>query len=264
MGGTAGGAERKTIAIAGVEMEYFERGEGKPLLYLHGGGGLGPDAAFLDPLARGRRVISPSHPGFGASALPDWIDSVEDLAHIYLEFMDRLGLAKIDMIGCSLGGWIANEIATKTPERVRRLALVAPAGVKTGPPDKLDIPDMFTLPPDKLQSLLFHDAETFAPRPAAMSDEALRTMARNRETLALLVWEPYLHNPKLPHRLHRLNMPALFIRGASDGLISGAYIERYAKLIPGARIVTIPGAGHMPQIEQPAALAKTILDFLDA
>ena len=253
--------KRATLNIAGAEIEYFERGTGEPLLYLHGGGGLGADGGFLDLIARERRVISPAHPGFGKSALPDWIDSVDDIAHIHLELMDRLGLAKVDMMGCSVGGWIANEMATKVPERIRRLALVAPVGVKTGPPDKLDIPDIFTLPPQELQRIMFHNPAEFTPDFASMSDEALLTIARNRETLALIVWEPYMHNPKLPHRLQRLNMPVLFARGASDGLVSGAYIERYAAFVKGARIVTIADAGHAPQLEQPAALAKAVLDF---
>ena len=261
---TAGEARRATITIAGAEIEYFERGQGEPLVYLHGGGGLGLDSGFLDLIARERRVISPAHPGFGKSMLPDWIDSVDDIAHIHLEFMDRLGLSKVDLIGCSLGGWIANEMATKTPERIRRLALVGPVGVKTGKPDKLDIPDMFTLPPQELQKIMFHNPEKFRPDFSKLPDEALNVMARNRETLALLVWEPYMHNPKLPHRLQRLNMPVLFTRGASDGLVSGEYLERYAKLVSGARIATIPEAGHVPQLENPAALAKIILEFLKA
>ena len=78
------------ISIAGVELEVFERGQGAPMLYLHGGAGIGLDLPFLDLLAKERRVIAPSHPGFGKSSLPDWLDSIDDIAHIYLELMDRL------------------------------------------------------------------------------------------------------------------------------------------------------------------------------
>src|SRR5262249_43750596 len=112
------------ISISGIELEMIERGEGAPLLYLHGGAGLGTDAAFLDALARERPVIAPSHPGFGKSALPDWVDSIDDVAHVYLELLDRLGTAPIDVIGFSVGGWIAAEVATKVPERIKRLALI--------------------------------------------------------------------------------------------------------------------------------------------
>src|SRR6516164_2112102 len=105
------------ISIAGVELEMLERGHGAPLLYLHGGAGFALDAPFIDLLARERRIIAPSHPGFGRSSLPDWLDSVDDIAHVYLELMDRLGLKRTDVVGLSIGGWIAAELATKVPER---------------------------------------------------------------------------------------------------------------------------------------------------
>ena len=120
------------ISIAGVELEMFERGQGAPMLYLHGGGGIAADLPFIDLLAKPRRVIAPSHPGFGTSSLPDWLDSVDDIAHVYLELMDRLGLTRVDLVGISVGGWIAAEIATKVPERFKRLVLIGPVGVKTG------------------------------------------------------------------------------------------------------------------------------------
>jgi pimeloyl-ACP methyl ester carboxylesterase len=87
-------------------------------------------------------------------------------------------------------------------------------------------------------------------------------MVRNNETLALVAWEPYMHNPKLRHRLHRAKMPVLLIRGASDGIVSADYLARYAGLFPDAGIITIAAAGHGPQVEQPDETAKTILEFL--
>ncbi len=251
------------ISIAGVDLELFERGQGAPVLYLHGGGGIGSDVGFLDLLAKGRRVIAPSHPGFGKSSLPDWLDSVDDIAHIYLELMDRLGLTRTDVVGFSIGGWIAAELATKAPERLDRLVLIGPVGVKTGRPDHLDIPDVFAMPRDKLDKLRFHDPAKHAGDFAALSEEELYIVARNRETLALLSWEPYMHNPKLKHRLHRVNVPALFLRGASDGIVSAEYLERYAQLLPQAGIETIAAAGHLPQVEQPTTTAATILQFLN-
>ena len=117
------------MSIAGIELDVIERGRGTPILYLHGGAGIGPDAAFIDALARERRVIAPSHPGFGKSSLPDWLDNVDDIAHVYLELMDRLKLTRIDLVGFSIGGWIAAEMATKVPERIDRLVLIGPVGV---------------------------------------------------------------------------------------------------------------------------------------
>jgi pimeloyl-ACP methyl ester carboxylesterase len=255
---------RETITLAGIEIELFEGGSGTPLLFLHGAQGFMPSQPYVGLVASRRRLIAPSHPGFGRSGLPLWLDSVDDIAHLYLELMDRKGLDRVDVVGCSLGGWLAAEIATKSPERIGKLALVGPVGVKVGPPDKLDIPDIFAMSQDKVARLIFHDLEKGRLDVANMSDEDLTTIARNRETTALLTWEPWMHNPKLRHRLHRVSAPTLFIRGASDGLVSQSYVDGYAKLIPNAQVTTIAAAGHAPQLEQPEEFARALIAFLEA
>jgi pimeloyl-ACP methyl ester carboxylesterase len=249
------------ISIAGIDLEVFERGQGAPLLYLHGGAGIGVDGPFLELIAKERRVVAPSHPGFGKSSLPDWLDSIDDVAHVYLELMDRLELARVDVIGFSIGGWIAADIATKVPERINQLVLIGPVGVKTGAADKLDIPDVFAMPREKLDRLRFHDPAKNPVDLGKLGDAELNIVARNNETLALLTWEPYMHNPKLKHRLHRVNLPTLFLRGASDGIVSAEYLKRYAALLPQARIETIAEAGHWPHVEQTAATAAKIAEF---
>jgi pimeloyl-ACP methyl ester carboxylesterase len=259
----AKGAARDLIPIAGIELEVFERGRGAPTLYLHGGAGIGLDLPFLDLLGKERRLIAPSHPGFGKSSLPDWLDSIDDIAHVYLELMDRVGLTRCGLVGFSIGGWIAADLASKVPERIDRLVLIGPVGVKTGRPDKLDIPDVFAMPRERLDRLRFHDPANNPLDLSSMSDEDLQTVARNSETLALLTWEPYMHNPKLKHRLHRVNLPTLFVRGASDGIVSAEYLERYAALLPQARIETVAQAGHLPHVEQPETTAAMILKFLN-
>ena len=253
-----------TIKIAGIDIELFETGTGAPLLWLHGGQGFNPDHEFVPLFGARRRLVAPSHPGFGKSAMADWIDNIDDIAHIHLELMDRLGLQHVDVIGNSIGGWIAAEIATKVPERVRRLVMVGPVGIKVGPSDRLDIPDIFAMPADDAAKLMHHDPAKMKVDLAKMSDDELTAMLRNRETLALLVWEPWMHNPKLKHRLHRITAPALFVRGESDGLVSADYMQAYAALLPNAQTATIAAAGHAPQQEQPQAFAKTVLEFLDA
>src|SRR5436190_12023422 len=115
----------------------YEAGEGPPILFLHGAQGFAPEHPYVAPLSERHRLIAPSHPGFGTSTLPDWLDSVDDIAHLYLELLDRLALKDVDLVGCSIGGWIAAEMATKVPERIRRLVMVGPVGVKVGPTDKL-------------------------------------------------------------------------------------------------------------------------------
>jgi len=251
------------ITIAGVDLALWQSGDGPPLLFLHGAGGFRPEDMFVSLLSQRRRVIAPSHPGFGQSALPDWLDRPDDVALLYLELLARLGEGPFDLIGCSLGGWIGAELASMVPERFRRIVMVGPVGVKLGGRDSLDIPDIFAMPASAVEKLLYHDPDRHRPDLAALTDAQLATMLRNRETTALLVWEPYMHNPKLRHRLHRITCPILFLRGESDGLVSAAYLEGYARLLPNARTATIAAAGHVPQLEQPTAFADTVLAFLD-
>jgi pimeloyl-ACP methyl ester carboxylesterase len=196
--------------------------------------------------------------------LPDWITEVDDLAYIYLELLDHLRLDTVDLVGCSIGGWIAAEMATKAPRRFRRIVLSAPVGVKTGPTDRLDIPDIFAMPEEKLAALMFHDPAKGRRDASAIPDTELAARLRSRETLALLAWEPYMHNPKLRHRLHRVDRPVLFLRGESDGLVSDGYLRRYAALLPDARCESIAAAGHAPEVEQPDAFTARIAAFLGA
>ncbi len=110
---------------------------------------------------------------------------------------------------------------------------------------------------------MFRDPAKMVRDPASLSDDELTIMVRNRETLALIAWEPYMHNPKLKHRLHRIRAPALFLRGDSDGLISDEYLRAYARLLPNARLATIAEAGHAPHLEQPETFAAAALAFLE-
>jgi pimeloyl-ACP methyl ester carboxylesterase len=252
---------RGTIELGEVQLEIYEAGQGQPLLFLHGGGGLVPDAPFLERLAAKFRVIAPVHPGFGQSSLPIWNDSVDDFAHIHLELIERLALTKVILMGHSIGGWTAAELATKTTHSIDRVVLIAPVGIKVGPIDRLDIPDIYAMSEAQLDALLYADPK-FRPDPTKMNDAELLARARNRQTLALVVWEPYMHNPKLKHRLHRISRPTLLIRGAKDGLISADYAAAYADLIPGAKLVTIDDAGHSPQIEQAEHFVETVGRFV--
>jgi pimeloyl-ACP methyl ester carboxylesterase len=252
----------KTFPVAGVELEVFESGSGAPLLFLHSVQGFDERDEIAGLLCARYRLIAPSHPGFGRSSLPDWLDNVDDIAYVYLELLDQLRLKDVNLVGCAVGAWIAAEMATKAPERVKRLVMVGPVGVKLGPVDRLDIPDIFAMPADAVDRLLYHDPARMKMDPSKMTDEEISARVRNRETLALLTWEPWMHNPKLKHRLQRANMPALFMRGESDGLVSAQYLQGYARLLPDAKTTTIPNAGNAPQLEQPKAFAEALFRFL--
>lgn len=249
------------FAVNDVELEVFHEGSGRPLLLLHGAAGLDHRADFLPLLARHFEVIAPSHPGFGRTALPDRFDSVDDLAYLYLDLADALDLRQAILVGCSLGGWIAAEIAVRSTARFAKLVLAAPIGIKVGNRESRDIPDIFATSPDEVIRLAFHDPAKGAIDFASLTDEELQIIVRNRESLALYTWEPYMHNPKLRYHLDRIRIPTLILRGASDGLVSQGYAEAYAALIPGARLELISEAGHATEIEKPREFAERVAAF---
>lgn len=259
----AAALERRTIKIVDVEIEYWEGGEGQTLLYLHNGQGFDPASRFVNLLARHFRVVAPSHPGFGTSSFPMWMDSVDDLAHIHLDLMERLDLRNVILVGASIGSWIAAEIATMNLTRIEKIVLVGPVGVKIGSRNKLDVPDIFALSEEKLAALVYHDPAMAQFDPAAMSDEELTVMVRNKQTLALVTWEPYMHNPKLKHRLHRIDKPTLVLRGESDGIVEDWYAKAFVDLLPSARLESVSEAGHLPHIEQPDVFVRRLVEFAE-
>jgi pimeloyl-ACP methyl ester carboxylesterase len=239
----------------------MERGSGQPIVLLHGAGGPKHVGPFLDALEQHGRIIAPSHPGFGRTELPDWFEGVDDLAYLYLDLLDQLDLRDVILLGFSMGGWTAAEIAVRCTHRLKKLILVAPVGIKVGDRLTRDIPDIYALPPDEVVKLTYHDPSK-ATSPKTMTDEQLAEVARNREAAVHYLWEPYMHNPQLRRRLHRINVPTLLLRGASDGLVSADYARAYAQSIPGARLETIERAGHVLQLEQPQELADRIVRFI--
>jgi pimeloyl-ACP methyl ester carboxylesterase len=249
------------LIVGDVELELFHQGSGSPLLLLHGGDGLEHQASFLQLLAARFEVIAPSHPGFGRSSLPDRFDSIDDLAYLYLDLLDGLDLRDVVLVGVSLGGWVAAEIAVRCTHRLRKLVLAGPVGIKTGDRETRELPDLFGMSPDAVTELMFHDRAKAARDFSTMRDEDLRIIARNRESLALYSWEPYMHNPKLRYQLGRIHIPTMIIRGASDGFVSQTYAEGYAELIPQARLEVIRESGHSPQIEQPEEFVRRIVAF---
>ena len=104
----------KKLSIAGVDLELHEKGQGRPLLFLHSGEGLHPERAWFDALAKNFRVIAPCHPGWGQSSLPDWFGSVDDIAYLYLDLADKLDLKDAVLAGNSFGGWIAAEMLVRS------------------------------------------------------------------------------------------------------------------------------------------------------
>jgi len=252
------------LTIHGVQLEVAERGQGRPILFLHEEDGLDPKAPFLDLLAAQGSVIAPSHPGFGHSPDVDTIDTIDDLSYLYLDLLVEHDQREVIVIGCSLGGWIAAEMAVRCTDRLAKLILVAPLGIKVGDRETRDIPDIFALPRDEVTRLKYYDPTRANIDYTTLSDDELTVIARNREATTLYVWEPYFHNPKLRQRLHRINIPTLLLWGANDRFVTpGYYGTAYRNAIPGARLELIERAGHCPHLEQPEAFVERVRAFID-
>lgn len=250
-----------TIRLCGMDIEVERRGKGAPLLVLHGEEALESGSPALDKLAASHELIIPSAPGFGHSERPDWITNIDDISYIWLDLVDQLKLQGATVLGFGIGGWLALEMATKQ-NFAGKFVLVDPYGVKIGGATDRDIQDIWTLHPAKVEMLKWHDAAKAKRDFANMTDDQLSVVARNVETFARFCWEPYMHNPKLKQRLHRVNAPTLFVWGANDGIITPDYGRAYAGLVKGARFEAIADAGHYPHLEQPEAFLKVVTPFI--
>jgi pimeloyl-ACP methyl ester carboxylesterase len=249
------------ITVNGIKVEVIEKGRGRPLLFLHPGIGLDRNAPVIDKLAEHARVIAPSHPGFGNSEQPKAFTTVDDLAYFYLDLIDQLDLKDTILVGVSLGAWIAAEIAIKSTARLSQLVLANAVGIKVGARDTRDIVDIFAITEPELNKLAYFDP-TIAERDYKAMDEAdVRVVARNREASARYGWSPYMHDPKLKSRLHRIRIPTLFLWGSADRILTEDYGRAYCAAIPGARFETIERAGHYPHIEQPDAFTRAVFAF---
>ncbi len=249
------------IEIAGIPVETAIIGAGPPLLFLHGGDYVAQNQAFLERLARRFRVAMPRHPGFGNTPRLAWFRTVDDIAYLYLDLLDRLDLNDTLLVGSSFGGWLALEIAVRSEARLGRLVLIDSLGLKFGGREERDIADIYALPADEVLRRTFADPARAVPDYAALDDAAALAIARDREATALYGWKPYMHDPALFHWLHRVTRPALVLWGEQDGIVAPSYGERLAASLPDARFALVPGAAHYPQIEQPEAVAAAIERF---
>ncbi|HEX3484433.1 MAG TPA: alpha/beta hydrolase [Micropepsaceae bacterium] len=250
----------------GVDLELSERGKGRAMLFLHPGhpaGRVDPAAQALSLLAERARLIAPTHPGFGLEAAPPSLTTVDDLAYLYLDLMDAMNLRDCIVIGVGFGGWIAAEMAVKTCERMSHLVLANAVGIKPGNREARDIADIYAITDKQLGELVYADPARMARDPKTLPENELTMMARSREATGRYGWTPYLHDPKLKARLHRIHVPTLVLWGEADRVVTPDYGRAYAAAIEGARFATIPNAGHFPHLEQPEMFARRILEFVE-
>jgi len=254
------------------KIQLFRGGSGDPVVYLHSAGGETVLAA-LETLADDFDVIVPVFPGYGESEGIDDIDGMEDAVFHLLDLWELLDLEAPIVVGLSLGGWMALELATRYPEKVGGLVLVNPVGLHL---DDAPIEELFGRAPNELAEMLFVDqSHPVAQMMHAMAEfqgdvgkqvdipiELVLPVWKSLGATAKLGWDPYLHNPKLRGRLRRVTAPTLVIAGAQDGLVPIAHAETYGREIPGARLAVIHGAAHWLPFEKPDELAALVRDFV--
>jgi pimeloyl-ACP methyl ester carboxylesterase len=238
-----------------LALSFDDRGSGPAVLVLHGGGGPLTVARFVEAMSAHARVIAPLHPGFAGTPRPESFDSVEQIAEAYAALLERLQLRDVLVIGFSIGGWIANALALRAPDRVRGLVLVNGAGIMV---DGEPCADVFSLTPPQLSALSYHDPARFGIDPSALTDAQKAGMAANMRTLAVYGRARDMGDPQLRARLADVRVPVLVVWGASDRVVTPAYGRAVAESFPNARLEVIAECGHMPQIEQPARLLELV------
>jgi pimeloyl-ACP methyl ester carboxylesterase len=256
--------------IAGRRVQVAEGGSGPPLLYLHSAAG--EALVWLDVLnglAEDRTVVAPAHPGFWQSEGLETIHDIEDLANHYLALMDARGWEQVDVMGSSLGGWIAMELAARWPERVGRMVLAASVGIRVPDVPMADVFAMTLGKEEDARALSFHDphhplAKIAIPDLMSLNDEDLANFLRAMAAIAKVAWNPYMHDPRLEGMLPRVSADTLLIWGRSDKVVPVPYGERLAELIPQARLVVVEECGHSIMLEQPEAVLEAARGHLRA
>jgi len=276
--------ESRLVETAGgrTKVRVREGGSGAPLLFLPGAGGLFPDDPFLAALAARYRVAAPLLPGYEDSEGADNLRTMQDVALWAFDVQDALGLERPILVGHSMGGMIAAEMAAIAPREVERLVLVAPAGLWL---DSHPIPDLFAAMPFELPALLFHDAalgaklltgglplESMREAAGQGAFELAALLQRFEDTSFLQAF--LIQNARrlgmagkllfpipdrgVAERLYRVRARTTLVWGESDRMIDPAYATAWQRLLPAARLVRVAGAGHMVPYERPEAVLDAI------
>ena len=232
-----------------LPISIAESGRGRVALVLHGGGGPPTVQNIADHLQQTMHVIVPTHPGWNGNERPAWLTRVSDLARVYLQLLQHEGYREVLVIGSSIGGWIAADMAASDEAgRIRGLVLIDAAGVDIpGQP----IVDFFALDPRGVAEHSFHDPDRFYIDPSNFPPEQVARQRANMATMRILASDPYMVDPTLLGRLGQVQIPVLLLWGDSDRIFTAAYGQAFAAAFPRAIFTVVADAGHLPHIEQP-------------
>jgi pimeloyl-ACP methyl ester carboxylesterase len=254
----------RLIDIAGITVELRRGGSGTPVLVIHGELGVPGWLESFAQLAEHHDVIVPSLPGYGRSTRPDWIMGVHDLAAWVTWFARDIDLrTPVNVIGCSLGGWVAAEIATVAPQFFNKMVLVGAMGIK---PEQGEIFDYFLESgltglrrafhrPEQSSAFMRYWGNEWTP-------EETDLVEQHREMTCRIAWKPYMHSLTLRHLLPGVSTPTLVLWGGEDAITPINSGEIYQRAIPRSRLVVIENCGHMPEMEKPTEFAGLIENFL--
>ena len=249
--------QERILDIMGEKLRLVEDGAGPPLLFLHGAGGANW-SPMLKRLAERFHVFAPEHPGFGRSRLPDWMLSMSDLAYFYLDVIEALDLREFHLVGHSIGGWLASEIAIRNTSRLASLTLMAPAGCAV---EEAPFGDIFLWGPEEAARNQFYNQDMAEARIKALPSQDQDIALQNKAAAARLAWTPRLHNPQLPTWLHRIDVRTLLIWGAEDRIVPAACRRVFLAEIPGAELCLLEQSGHSLHSERAAECADRISQF---
>jgi pimeloyl-ACP methyl ester carboxylesterase len=253
------GFRREVHRIQGVRTVLYVGGKGKPVVYFHGGGTFhGID--FARPWLKHFRVIAPVHPGYGESGDDPRMDSMQHYLLHYLELFNELELRRFDLVGISLGGWMAAEFAVAYPERVRRLVLVAPAGLRV---PEHPSPNLAEIPREEILSYLVKDLDVLKPHLPKGKREALALAAlMEREALTSARIAPLGPVSGILERwLHRATMRTLLIWPREDRILPVGQAKKWMRLLPNAKLLVVDNAGHLALDESKRA-RQAVVKFL--
>jgi pimeloyl-ACP methyl ester carboxylesterase len=253
-----------TVKVGADDLIVMKGGSGKPLLVLHEELGWPGWMKWNETLSENRAIVTPLFPGFGKTPRAEWLLSVRDLGCFLARYLRDNNLAPIDVIGFSLGGWIAAEMAANDPAIFSKLVLVAPAGIR---PPEAEIFDMFTVPAlIYLRDSVRDPANTpeFSKLyDGGLSPEQYEAFEDARAETARLAWQPYMFNPSLPHLLEgTVKTPTLIVWGKDDHVVPITAASVYQRVIKGSRLVAFDSCGHRPEVEKSDQFIKEVRNFL--
>ncbi|MBP2328252.1 pimeloyl-ACP methyl ester carboxylesterase [Kibdelosporangium banguiense] len=242
-----------------VDVTFTTHGSGRPLVLLHGGAGPQSVAGFAERLAASGdfQVLVPIHPGFEGTPRPDTLTTISGLARLYVALLDELDLAGVTVVGNSIGGWIAAEIALLDAARVAGVVLLDAVGLDL---PQAPIADFFSLTMDQVVDLSYANPDAFRFDPAKLPPARQVAMAGNRETLRVYGGTT-MADPTLLGRLPAASTPVLVVWGAADGIVRPEHGTAYVDALPDARFVLIADAGHLPQLETPEMVRDLVVEF---